>query len=74
MRAQPEGFTLRIPEDAINDLRQRLSQTRFPDQGPGEPWAYGTDLNYMEGLVAYWRDRFDWRAQEARLAGAPPHS
>ncbi len=73
MRAQPEGFTLRIPEDAINDLRQRLSQTRFPDQGPGEPWAYGTDLNYMEGLVAYWRDRFDWRAQEARLNTFPQY-
>lgn len=65
--ARPESFTLQIPDAAIADLRERLDRTRFPDVGPGERWAYGTDLNYMIDLVEYWRDRFDWRAQEARL-------
>ena len=71
MHARPEPFTLHVPDAALTDLRERLARTRFPDQTPGEPWAYGTDLGYLRGLVAYWRDRFDWRAQEARLNAWP---
>ena len=63
--AQP--FRLRIPDSAIDDLHQRLDHTRFPDQAPGEPWAYGADVAYLKQLVEHWRRRFDWRAQEARL-------
>src|SRR5262249_5227277 len=47
------------------------ARTRFPDQAPGPPWAYGADLAYIRDLVSYWCDRFDWRAQEARLNGFP---
>ena len=64
-------FTLSIPDEAITDLRTRLGMTRFPDQAPDAPWAYGTDLGYMRTLVAYWKDRFDWRAQEAALNAFP---
>lgn len=68
---RPEPFTLSVPDEAIADLRERLARTRFPDQAPGEPWAYGTDLDYLRELVGYWRDGFDWRAQEARLNAFP---
>jgi microsomal epoxide hydrolase len=73
MPTQPRPFTLSIPEAAIDDLRTRLARTRFPDQAPGEPWAYGTDLAYLRDLVAYWRDTFDWRAQEAALNTFPQY-
>lgn len=62
---------LEIPDAAIDDLRARLALTRFPDQTPGEPWAYGTDVAYMQQLVEYWGREFDWRAQEARLNAFP---
>ncbi|MBD2750730.1 epoxide hydrolase [Microvirga sp. BT688] len=73
MSSQPQPFSLHIPDAAISDLQQRLSRTRLPDQAPGEPWAYGTDVAYMSTLVEYWRDRFDWRAQEARLNAFPQY-
>ncbi len=63
MDAQP--FEVSIPQERLDDLRERLARTRFPDQAPGAPWAYGTDVDYMRELVAYWRAGFDWRAQEA---------
>ena len=66
-----QTFRLQVPDRAIDDLRERLARTRFPDQAPGEPWACGTDLAYLERLVAHWRDHFDWRAQEARLNAFP---
>jgi microsomal epoxide hydrolase len=71
MQADPVPFTLHIPDADIADLRERLARTRFPDQAPGEPWAYGTDLAYLRGLVDYWRTTFDWRTEEAALNAFP---
>jgi len=71
MTEQPQPFTLTIPDTAIADLRVRLALTRFPDQAPGEPWQFGTDVTWLRDLVRYWHDRFDWRAQEAALNAFP---
>jgi microsomal epoxide hydrolase len=71
MSARPEPFALNVPEAAIGDLRERLARARFPDQAPGAPWAYGTDVAYLRELVDHWRHRFDWRAQEALLNALP---
>ena len=58
-------------ERGPDDLKQRLAQTRFPDELSGAGWNYGTDLAYLRQLTAYWRDRYDWRAQERRLNELP---
>lgn len=71
MPARPERYELRIDDAALDDLQCRLDRTRLPDQAPGAPWAFGTDLAYMRGLLAHWRDVFDWRAAEARLNAFP---
>ncbi|MDM0114371.1 epoxide hydrolase [Variovorax sp. J22R133] len=63
----PLPFKLHVDETALGDLRERLARTRFPDAMPGAPWQTGADLEWMRGLVDHWRNRFDWRAQEARL-------
>ena len=73
MSKKPEAFRLTVPEANIADLRDRLSRTRFPDQAPGPAWAYGTDVAWMRDLVGYWRDAFDWRAQEERLNAFPQY-
>jgi microsomal epoxide hydrolase len=71
MTTMPTAFTLHIPDADIADLRGRLARTRFPDQAPGEPWAYGADVAYLRELIEYWRTTFDWRAQEAALNAFP---
>ena len=60
-------FRLDVPDSALADLRERLARTRFPDEPPLPAWSTGTSLEYLRSLVAYWRDGFDWRAQEAML-------
>jgi microsomal epoxide hydrolase len=67
----PAPFRLSVSQAQIDDLQLRLARTRFPDQTPGMAWAYGTDVAYLRQVVEYWRDRFDWRAQEARLNAFP---
>src|SRR5467141_1131252 len=71
MTIKPAPFTLRVPDADIADLRDRLARARFPDQAPGDAWAYGTDVAYLRGLTEYWRGDFDWRAEEAALNAFP---
>ena len=63
----PKPFRLHIPDDVLADLRSRLGRVRWPDEPPLPPWSTGTSVAYLQRLVAYWRDGFDWRAQEAKL-------
>ena len=60
-------FKITIPDEAIDDLNRRLSSTRLPNQLEGVSWEYGTELGALSDLIAYWREGFDWRAQEAKL-------
>jgi pimeloyl-ACP methyl ester carboxylesterase len=64
-------FTINVPEATLRDLKSRLERTRFPEEIPGTNWDYGTDLTYLKSLVTYWRDSFDWRAQEKALNRFP---
>ena len=68
--ADPEAirpFTVAVPDAVLEDLRLRLARTRLPDELDGAEWDYGTPLGYLRELITYWRDEYDWRAQEARL-------
>ena len=58
---------IEVPDEVLDDLRRRLAAARLPDQIPGSGWDYGTDLAYLRELCGYWRDKYDWRAQEAAL-------
>ena len=64
---RPEPFRLHVADDVLDDLRERLSRTRLPDEIPDSGWRYGTNLDFMRRLLARWCDGFDWRAQEAAL-------
>ena len=66
-----EPFRIAVPDAVLTDLRERLARTRLPDEMPDTGWTYGTNLAYVRDLVAYWRDRYDWRGAEARLNAFP---
>ncbi len=66
-----EPFTISIGDDQLDDLAQRLRQTRWPETIEGMEWQEGTDSAFLRRLVDYWRQDFDWRAQEARLNALP---
>jgi len=65
-------FTVDVPQAVLDDLRERLARTRWPDEVEGAGWDYGASLGYMRELVRYWQTGFDWRAQE-RAMNALPH-
>ena len=59
-----QPFEIAVSDAVLDDLRQRLGQTRWPDEMPGVGWDYGSNLDYIKELCEYWRTDFDWRAQE----------
>ena len=60
-------FQIQVPDSDLENLKQRLDRTRWPDEIPGSGWDYEADLAYVRELVAYWRNGFDWRAQEKAM-------
>ena len=62
---QVTPFTLSVPDSALSDLKQRLKNTRWPDEIPNNNWSYGADLGYLKDLCTYWENDYDWRAHEA---------
>jgi pimeloyl-ACP methyl ester carboxylesterase len=64
-------FAVAVPQGALDDLRERLARTRWPQAAPDGGWRRGVPLDYLRDLAGYWADRFDWRAQEAALNEVP---
>ncbi|GIH18465.1 epoxide hydrolase family protein [Rugosimonospora africana] len=64
-------FRIEIPDADLDDLRTRLSRTRWPRQLPGDGWSRGVPLDYLRDLAGYWANGYDWRAHEARLNEFP---
>ena len=62
-------FTLNIAQTQLDDLAARLAATRWPEKETVPDWTQGAALAKVQALVAHWRDRYDWRACEARLNG-----
>ena len=60
-------FKVHVSNKELADVRRRLASTIWPPDSTGEPWSMGTDLAYMRTLVAYWKDKYDWRTHEAAL-------
>ncbi len=61
-----EPFEIAATNEALEDLSRRLRAARLPNDDTDE-WGEGTSPTYLRALVAYWRDRFDWRTQERML-------
>ena len=67
----PQPFHIDIPRADLDDLAGRLARTRWPDELPGAGWDYGVARDRVRELAAYWRQGYDWHAQEARLNAIP---
>ncbi|MFT4039528.1 MAG: epoxide hydrolase [Thermomicrobiales bacterium] len=71
MNAPIAPYHLAVPQADLDDLHDRLSRTRWPDELPDSGWAYGVPLATIQALAEQWGSAFDWRAWEARLNHVP---
>lgn len=64
-------FRIQIPQSDLDDLKRRITDTRWPAEIAGVGWDRGVPLGYLSELAEYWRTGYDWRAAEARLNEFP---
>ena len=64
-------FTIHVPQQTLDDLRDRLRRTRWTQAAEDDGWAHGTSRIYLQELVEYWQTSFDWRRQEEALNRLP---
>ncbi|WP_315096263.1 epoxide hydrolase N-terminal domain-containing protein [uncultured Cellulomonas sp.] len=65
-------FTVRVGDDVLDDLRDRLHRTRWPHTLESVGWSRGVPLAYLRELTEHWRDAYDRRAAGARPADVLP--
>ncbi|MFJ8923554.1 epoxide hydrolase family protein [Streptomyces sp. NPDC102415] len=64
-------FTVSIPDAEIDDLKQRLARTRWPDPETVDDWSQGARVDNVRSLVEYWERGYDWRRFESDLNRLP---
>ena len=64
-------FTVSIPDSEIDDLKQRLARTRWPDPETVGDWSQGVRVENARSLVGYWERGYDWRRFESELNRFP---
>jgi pimeloyl-ACP methyl ester carboxylesterase len=67
MTEQIRPFTLSVPEEQLADLKNRLTQVRWPDRETVKDVSHGPKLVKMQALVDHWRDNYNWRTVEQEL-------
>ncbi|MEV6965375.1 epoxide hydrolase [Hamadaea sp. NPDC051192] len=65
-----EPFEISVDPQVLDDLRDRITRTRWPADAPEPGWDAGTEPAYLRRLLAAWHD-FDWAAFERRLNQLP---
>jgi pimeloyl-ACP methyl ester carboxylesterase len=66
-------FKIQVPQEALDDLKHRLASTRWPGRETVGDWSQGVPLQKAQALIAYWRDKYNWRRFEARLNAFPQY-
>ncbi|MCK9564109.1 MAG: epoxide hydrolase [Bacteroidales bacterium] len=62
-----EQFEIAIPQGDLDDLQSRLRQTRWADDLGNGDWRYGVERQWLEEMIRYWRDDYDWRQAEREI-------
>ena len=64
-------FEVHVPEAALDDLKRRLRETRFPTEETVSDWSQGVPLARISSLANYWALQYDWRRAERTLNALP---
>ncbi len=69
----PRPFRIEATQAELEDLRQRLRSTRWPEPETVDDWSQGVPSGYLKEVVDYWALSYDWRSREARLNRFPQY-
>jgi pimeloyl-ACP methyl ester carboxylesterase len=64
-------YKINIPQAKLDELKRRISETRFPDSETVNDESQGIQLAQLKELVNYWGNGYDWRKLENKLNALP---
>ena len=64
-------FSVHVPDEALADLRRRVSSMRWPEKEIVTDHSQGVPLATLQKLARYWETQYDWRKVEATLNALP---
>lgn len=64
---------IRVSDEELAELRDRVRTTRWPGRWPLSGWDAGTNMDELRRFAQYWTNGFDWRTQEAEINALPSH-
>lgn len=72
MGSDIKPYTVAVPDEALAKLKSKLNAVDLPQHVDFEnDWNYGAPAADVRRLATYWRDGFDWRAQEKKINQLP---
>jgi pimeloyl-ACP methyl ester carboxylesterase len=64
-------FRIHVSQEALDDLRRRITATRWPEKETVTDTSQGVQLAAIRELARYWATDYDWRKCEAKLNSLP---
>lgn len=65
MNIQP--FKIAIEQNILDGIKNKLNHSVINPNPANNGWGKGTNIEYMQSLLTYWKTNYDWRKQEAKL-------
>lgn len=72
--ASIDSYTFTVPEEKLEQLKQKLLHSTFPDELDDANWDYGSPLSDIKRLAKYWQENFDFRKLESEINELPNFS
>jgi epoxide hydrolase len=66
-------FRIEVPQGDLDDLRERLARTRWPENETVADWSQGIPLAYVREVCEYWGSTYDWPSRQDRLNRFPQY-
>ncbi|MET9634510.1 epoxide hydrolase family protein [Lentzea sp. NPDC006480] len=64
-------FRVAVPRRKLDDLRERIAETRWPSRELVADRTQGVQLAAAQALSRFWGTRYDWRRFEAKINALP---
>ncbi len=64
---KPRAYKLQLDDDLLSLTKQKLQLARYPEELSDlddDDWSHGAKVDEVRRLAEYWKDGYDWRAEE----------
>ena len=64
---KPVPYQLHVDDELLSLTKQKLELARFPEELTDlndDDWSHGAKVKVVQTLAEYWKNGYNWRAEE----------